>query len=352
MDRKNAIIKLTNLFEQLKLKAQVASCQYENSFLIFDIALKPGGTFKKLENHTTEIALSLKALSEPLIYPVTKEGVIRMEVMVEEQRIVPFEYVIDSPDFLNNNAKLPLALGQCRNGETLVADLAEMPHLLISGSTGSGKSIMLHSIINSLLMAKHSVNLALIDPKRVEFSYYSKLLNLHGPIARSVDASIDALNKLIKEMEKRFQRLEKYGVRDINGLKGRMPFIVVIIDELADLMMASKKEVQELVCRLAQKSRACGIHLVIATQRPSVDVITGVIKANFPARISCQVSAAIDSRVVLDRNGAETLVGKGDAIIDCSEHKFKRFKGSFLTEKEIVANVNRKQNWWSRIWNS
>jgi len=352
MRKEQAIIKLNNLFEQLKLKAEISSCKYEDSFLIFDVALKPGGTFKKLENHTTEIALSLKALSEPLIYPVTKEGVIRMEVMIEEQRIVPFDNVINSREFLTSCAKLPLALGQCRNGEKLIADLAEMPHLLVSGATGSGKSILLHSIINSLLLSNKNVNLVLIDPKRVEFSYYSKLLNLHKPIARNVESSIKTLEELMKEMERRFLRLEKYGVRDISGLNGKMPYIVIIIDELADLMMAARKEVQDLVCKLAQKSRACGIHLVIATQRPSVDVITGVIKANFPARISCQVSAAVDSRVVLDRNGAEALAGKGDAIIDCSEHRFKRFKGSFLTEHDIVANVKGKQNWWSRIWNS
>jgi S-DNA-T family DNA segregation ATPase FtsK/SpoIIIE len=275
-----------------------------------------------------------------------------MEVMVAEQCIVPFQNVISSQEFLNSDAKLPLALGQCRNGEFLIADLAEMPHLLISGATGSGKSILLHTIINSLLLSNSGVVLSLIDPKRVEFSYYADLLNLHIPIARNVESSIATLNMLIKEMERRFIRLEKYGVRDISGLKGKMPFIVVIIDELADLMMISKKEVQELICRLAQKSRACGIHLVVATQRPSVDVVTGVIKANFPARISCQVSASIDSRVVLDRNGAEALAGKGDAIIDCSEHKFKRFKGSFLTEHDIVTNVKKKRNWWSRIWNT
>lgn len=352
MNKELAVESLEKLFGQLKLKANVDSCKRESSFLIFDILLKPGGTFRKLENHSTEIALALKALSEPLIYPITKKGIIRMEVMVAELETVFFKDVIESNEFTYSKAQLPLALGQLRNGQTLVADLYKMPHLLVSGATGSGKSILLQSIINSLLVSNRHVNLALIDPKRVEFSYYDRLSNLYGPIARSVNSSLALLTSLIKEMDRRFTILEKCSARDITSYKGKMPFVVVVIDELADLMMASKKTAQELICRLAQKSRACGIHLVIATQRPSVDVVTGLIKANFPARISCQVSAAIDSRTILDKNGAETLGGKGDAIIDCSEHPFKRFKGSFLTEQEIINIANGRKSWWNRIWNS
>jgi S-DNA-T family DNA segregation ATPase FtsK/SpoIIIE len=343
---------LKKLFSQLKLKADVDSCKRESSFLIFDVLLKPGGTFRKIENHSTEIALALKALSEPLIYPIMEKGIIRMEVMVSEQETVDFNDVIKGEEFVNSKAQLPLALGKCRNGQPLVVDLYKMPHLLVSGATGSGKSILLQSIINSLLVSNKHVNLALIDPKRVEFSYYDKLSNLYGPIARNVDSSILLLRSLIREMDRRFAILERHNVRNILDYKGRMPFTVVVIDELADLMMASKKMAQELICRLAQKSRACGIHLIIATQRPSVDVVTGLIKANFPARISCQVSSAVDSRTILDKNGAETLGGKGDAIIDCSEYSFKRFKGSFLTRREIMSIVNSKKTWWSKLWNS
>lgn len=348
-----AIDSLNNLFKQLKLKAEIESCKVEDSFLIFDIKLGPGGTFKKLEKHTTEIALVLKSLSVPLIYPVPKEGIIRMEVMIAEQKTVLFTEIAETEQFINSNAILPLALGGLRDGSPLIADLIKMPHLLISGATGSGKSILLQSIINSLLINKNTqIKLALIDPKRVEFVYYDGLLNLYSPVARNVEDSIELLNDLIDEMEKRFLRLEKSGARDILSYKGNMSYIVVVIDELADLMMSSKKEVQDLICRLAQKSRACGIHLVVATQRPSVNIITGSIKANFPARISCKVSASVDSRTILDRNGAETLVGKGDAIIDCSEFKFKRFKGSFLTEEDIMKNTNDRKPWLRRIWSS
>jgi S-DNA-T family DNA segregation ATPase FtsK/SpoIIIE len=320
--------------------------------LIFDIALKPGGTFKKLERFSTEIALALKSISEPLIYPVTSEGIVRMEVMVSSLDTVNFKDIIDSKEFSDSDCILPVAFGRLRNGSPLIVDLTKMPHLLVSGATGSGKSILLQTIINSLLLKSTNYNLALIDTKRVEFSYYDGLLKLYGPIARDVDSANILLNNLIIEMENRFKVLEKSGCRDITYYKGFMPYIVVVVDEFADLMVVSRKESQELICRLAQKSRACGIHLVVATQRPSVDVVTGLIKANFPSRISCQVSSSSDSRIVLDKNGAEKLSGKGDAIIDCPGFNFKRFKGSYLTEEEIVYNVKNTRSWWSKLWNS
>ena len=354
MNRDRAITSLNTLFAQHNIKAEITQCKAEldNTFLTFDITLKPGGTFRKIDNRRKEIALSLKALSEPLIYPITQKGIIRMEVMVSEPKTISFSEVIDNKEFLDSKMTLPLALGKCRDGLPLIVDLAKMPHLLVGGTTGSGKSIALQVIINSLLLSKNYINFALIDPKRVEFSYYAALPQLYGPIARNVNSAAELLRNLTEEMEKRFSRLEKAGCRDITTYKGKMPYIVVIIDELADLMMASKKGTQDLVCRLAQKSRACGIHLIVATQRPSVDVVTGLIKANFPARLSCQVSSSTDSRVLLDRGGAERLAGKGDSIINCPEYSFKRFKGSFISEKEIINNIKSKKSWWSKIWTS
>lgn len=352
MDNAEATEFLSKLFAQLKIRAEISACRRESSFLVFDLVLRPGGTFRKIERHSTEIALALKALSDPLIYPITKEGIVRMEVMVAEQETVRFSSLVTTDAFLNSKARLPLALGACRLGLPVIVDLTEMPHLLVGGTTGSGKSIMLHSMINSLLIRDNSVNLALIDPKRVEFSCYDEITRLYGPIARNVQDSLVLLQSLITEMERRFAQLEKSGCRDIRSYSKNMPFIVVVIDELADLMMVSKKTVQETICRLAQKSRACGMHIIAATQRPSVDVVTGLIKANFPARISCQVSSIADSRTILDRAGAEKLVGKGDAIIDCQEYRFKRFKGSFIEESDIETNVDRRKTWWHRIWNS
>lgn len=352
MDKNIAIKSLNTLFEQLKVKASVKNYKQENSFLIFDIVLEPSGTFKKLEKFSTEIALTLKSISEPLIYPVTSEGIIRMEIMVSLLDTVNFKDIVDSVEFLNSDYILPIALGKLRDGLPLIIDLTKMPHLLVSGATGSGKSILLQVIINSLFLKSTNYNLALIDTKRVEFSYYNNLSKLYGPIARDVNSANILLNNLIIEMENRFKILEKSKCRDITYYKGLMPYIVVIIDEFADLMIISKKESQELICRLAQKSRACGIHLIVATQRPSVDVITGLIKANFSSRISCQVSSSSDSRIVLGKNGAEKLSGSGDAIIDCPGFSFKRFKGSYIAEEEIAYNVKNTRSWWSKIWNS
>jgi len=352
MDRNDDVNLVNKLFRRLKVKARVSNCKNEGPFLIFDVVLNPGGTFKKVENCSTEIALALKSLAIPLIYPITKEGIIRMEVMTSPLETVFFKKIIDSKEFLNSHFKLPLALGKLRDGSNLVVDLTTMPHLLIGGATGSGKSIMLQTMINGIAFSKSNYQLALIDPKRVEFSYYDSLSKLYGPIARNVPDSIMLLQELIHEMDRRFLIFEKSGCRDISCYKKSMPYIVVVIDELADLMMASKKEIQELICRLAQKSRACGIHLIVATQRPSVDVVTGLIKANFPSRISCRVSSAIDSRTILDRGGAERLAGKGDAIIDCPGYKFQRFKGAFIEEDDIQQGIKASRSWWSKIWNS
>jgi S-DNA-T family DNA segregation ATPase FtsK/SpoIIIE len=333
---------LKTLIKKINLDIEIKNCKKENAFLIFDLVLN-NGSLKKFQSSSTEIALILKALSEPLIYPITKDGIVRMELMISEQPIVYFKDIYKCIE----EQKLPLILGKSRDGSPLIMDLAELPHLLISGSTGSGKSILLHSIINGLLL-NSSTRLVLIDPKRVEFSYYDKLPELVHPIGKDIKTSISILQYLIDEMEFRFNVLEKYKARDISNYKKYMPYIVLIIDEFADLMMASKKEVQELVCKLAQKSRACGIHLIISTQRPSVNVITGIIKANFSARISCKVSASVDSRTILDRNGAETLTGKGDAIINCNQYSFKRFKGAFIDEKDIIKNIKYR----GKIWNS
>jgi S-DNA-T family DNA segregation ATPase FtsK/SpoIIIE len=353
MDKDDAEKTLIRLFEQLKIKAEIKQCVLEGNFLVFDITLKPGGIFRRLEQFSTEIALSLKAFSEPLIYPITKDGIIRMEITISEPENVYFNDIISSEKFRSSKANLPLALGKSRNGDPLIVDLSKMPHLLIGGTTGSGKSIALQTIINSLLInEKQFINFALIDTKRVEFSYYDSLSQLYGPVARDVDGAMKLLENLVAEMEKRFSKLEKAGVRDINSYKGRMPYIVVVIDEFADLMMVSKKATQEYICRLAQKSRACGIHLVIATQRPEAGIITGLIKSNLPSRLSCKVSSQVDSRILLDRNGAENLSGNGDSIISCHECEFTRFKGSYISEENITLNLKNKKSWWSRVWNS
>lgn len=347
---------LGDTLRQFKIKARIKQCRREGAFLVCDVALEPGGKVRQIERHSMEIALAIRATAEPLVYPVPSEGVVRLELMMEDPGPVPFLDLANSREFQGSDAVLPVALGVARNGRCLVADLAQMPHLLVAGTTGSGKSMALHVAINSMMLCGPlRVRLALVDPKRIEFSHYIGMPQLYAPIAKDAESSMELLGRLVSDMEARFAILQKAKCRDITQYRGRMPRIVVLVDEFADLMMASKRAAQELICRLAQKSRACGIHMVLATQRPSIDVVTGLIKANFPSRMSCQVSSAIDSRVVLDRNGAERLTGKGDAILDCPGNRFVRLKGAFLSEADIMLNVRRlasNQSWWRRMWSA
>ena len=345
----NYINTLNTVLGELNLKAKVVSQKIEGPYLLFDLSLDSGGKFSQIEKYSTEIALALRSVAEPLIYPIIHKGIIRMEFLIDSPELIHFENVVISCNDKVAEYNLPLILGRMRNGNPLVADLSKMPHLLVGGATGSGKSMMLHAMIHSLDL-KRNVKLILIDPKRVEFSVYSKWRNmLYSPIIYNILDAENILKKLINEMERRFSILEKSGCRDISLYNGKMPYIVIIIDEIADLMFHSKKNFQNLLCKLAQKSRACGIHIIAATQRPSVDVITGLIKSNFPARISCKVSSGIDSRTILDKNGAEKLLGKGDAIIDCDEYDFIRFQGAYLEFKPEIK-ISTKTNWWSKLW--
>ena len=223
-----------------------------------------------------------------------------------------------------------------------------MPHLLMAGATGSGKSMALHNFIANILINKNAnVKLALVDPKRVEFFRYKRIKKLYG-ISSTVDESIKLFEDLVDEMEKRFKIIEKKKCRDLveynQKQKKQVPYIVLVVDEMADLMVDAKKEIEPLISKLAQKSRACGIHLIMATQRPSTNVITGIIKANFPSRISFKVSSMVDSRVIFDANGAEKLLGKGDGMINAPGFSFERFQGVFIpiNELENIIGENKK----------
>jgi S-DNA-T family DNA segregation ATPase FtsK/SpoIIIE len=241
---------------------------------------------------------------------------------------------------------LPLVLGVMPDGNTLCADLATMPHLLVAGTTGSGKSVALHTMILSLIGTYDHDELAfvMIDPKQVELSYYTNLPHMIFPAATDLDTAIEKLGWLIEEMEARFATLADVGVRDIATYNqrvtvgDRLPYIVTVIDELADLILSGKKDVEDPLVRLAQKARAVGIHLIVATQRPSSKVITGLIKANFPTRIALRVASKIDSRVILDANGAEQLLGKGDMLFSHSS-TMQRLQGAFVSTQEIETIV-------------
>jgi S-DNA-T family DNA segregation ATPase FtsK/SpoIIIE len=260
---------------------------------------------------------------------------------------------LQSNEFKNSKFKLPIALGIDIGGKPIIADLIELPHLLIAGATGSGKSVCINNIILSIIynLSPEKVKLIMLDPKRVELNIYNGIPHLLIPIITDTNQAIKVLNWVISEMEKRFKIFAEAGVRNLEGYNeyvrnlkndiNALPYIIIIIDELADLMLSSPVKAEEVLCRLAQMTRATGIHLIIATQRPSVDIITGSIKINFPSRIAFAVSTQVDSRTILDVNGAEKLLGNGDMLFSpVGVSKPIRAQGAFVTEKEIKNIVS------------
>jgi S-DNA-T family DNA segregation ATPase FtsK/SpoIIIE len=292
------------------------------------------------------LALALATPNIRIEAPVPGKPVVGIEVPNTTTSVVNVRGVIESPIFqrINARSKLALALGNGAAGEPVAADLTKMPHLLIAGTTGSGKTVCINSIITCLLMCNtpEDLRLLLIDPKRVELVSFNGVPHLISPVVVEVDKAIDALRRVIREMENRFNRFAAVGVRNIESYNKsqlvveRMPYLVVIVDELADLMMTAAEVVEPSICRLAQLARATGIHLILATQRPSVDVVTGLIKANFPTRISFAVASQVDSRTILDIGGAEKLLGQGDMLyVPPDAAKPKRLRGCFTSDAEI-----------------
>jgi len=330
---------------------------------LYEIVPAPGVRISKIKNLEDDIALSLAALGIRIIAPIPGRGTIGIEVPNKNPQMVSMREVIESEKFRTAKMDLPLALGKTIKNEVLIADLAKMPHLLVAGATGQGKSVGINSIIMSLLYKKHpsQVKLVMIDPKKVELFPYAKLEShflafLPGqtePITTETTKVIHILNSLCIEMDQRYDLLkkasarnikeynEKFVARRLNPEKGHkfLPFIVLIIDEFADLIMTAGKEVEMPIARLAQLSRAVGLHLVIATQRPSVNIITGVIKANFPARIAYKVTAKVDSRTILDAGGADQLIGRGDMLLS-NGGDVVRLQGAFVDTPEVEEVID------------
>ena len=298
-----------------------------------------------------DLALSLAAPSLSMA-PIPGTSYIGVEVPNSQRAVVTLRSSLESAAFqaIQKKAKLPVALGLGSGGEPVFMDLADMPHLLIAGATGSGKSVCMNTIICSLMMqcTPNDLQMYLVDPKRVELTGYNGLPHLAGPVLVDVDQAVPALHAIIAEMQSRYKKFEARGARNIisfNGklMKGeeRMPYLILIIDELADLMMTASSDVEPALIRLAQLGRAAGIHLVVATQRPSVDVITGLIKANIPTRIGFAVSSQVDSRTILDTVGAEKLLGRGDLLLSGKEGgKLRRLQGAFISDEEVDAIVD------------
>lgn len=319
----------------------------------YELEPAPGVKVHRITSLSDNIALAMKAQSVRIVAPIPGKGTIGFEVPNSISALVYLREVLDSNEYKDNRSKLKLALGKDIAGTPVVADLAKMPHLLIAGATGSGKTVCVNTIITSLLLnsTPEDVRFIMVDPKRVELAVFNDLPHLLAPVVTDVKKVAITLAWVVNEMDSRYELFAKCGVRNIdlynekygNGQAkfdeeqpSKLPYMVVVIDELADLMMVARDDVESTITRLAQLSRAVGIHMIIATQRPSVDVITGIIKANFPSRISFKVASKVDSRTVLDMNGADMLLGRGDMLfIEPGAAKPTRAQCSLISDKEI-----------------
>jgi len=352
---------------------------------MYEFAPAPGVKVNKISNLQDDLAMALQAVSIRIVAPIPGRGVVGIEIPNKDRETVYLKEIVDSDDFQRNGGKLPMALGKDIFGQVVVSDLAKMPHVLVAGSTGSGKSVSINTMILSLLYrgTPDDVRLIMIDPKMLELSIYEGIPHLLLPVVTNPKKASLALAWAVREMERRYQLMADKGVRNIDGYNrklakeakeaedrvpepdpvedlnddipfelpvieekeqlehGHLPYIVVIVDELADLMMVAGREIEESIARLAQMARAAGIHLILATQRPSVDVITGLIKANFPTRISFKVFSRTDSRTILDSMGAEALLGMGDMLfLPPGVGYLQRVHGAFVSELEVQRVVD------------
>src|SRR3989339_243430 len=336
---------LEETLAQFGVDARVADIERGPAITRYELEPAPGVKVNQFTTLSDDIALAMKATAVRIVAPIPGKNRVGIEVPNDSSATVFLKDVMCSDEFRSSKSKLTLALGKDIAGKPMIADLAEMPHLLIAGTTGSGKTVCVNGIIMSMILnvTPDEVKFVMVDPKMVEMAQYNDIPHLLCPTVTDSQKASAALQWVVSEMETRYRALSKEGVRNLQGYNARghkMPYIVVIIDELADLMQVSAKTVESSITRIAQLSRAVGIHLILATQRPSVDVITGVIKANFPARISFKVASKIDSRTVLDANGADKLLGKGDMLfMRPGEAKLIRAQASFLKDAEIERVV-------------
>jgi len=338
--------RLTLALSDLGVEAQVVRAVVGPRVTRYELRLGSGVKVGKVRNLQQDIAYALAATEVRILAPIPGKSAVGVEVPNTRPAKVTLGDVFQAyPDA--NDWTLPVGLGKDISGRAVFFDLSEMPHLLVAGTTGSGKSVMLNGLLTSLLLTTdpRQVKMVLIDPKRVELSQFGRVPHLITPVVTDVKKAANALAWAVAEMERRYEVLEKIGVRSVDAYNDRaetqMPYVVVVIDELADLMMQAGAKVEDAIIRLAQKARAVGIHLVVATQRPSVDVITGMIKANVPSRIAFAVSSQVDSRVILDTPGAEALLGMGDMLYKpVSAARPSRVQGAFISEPEVDRVVS------------
>ncbi len=329
---------------------------------MYEYAPAPGVKISKVAGLSDDLALTLRASNIRIVAPIPGKAAIGIEIPNNQREMVVLKEILSSSAYQSSKFKLPIALGKDITGAPVVADLTKMPHLLVAGATGTGKSVSINTMIESLLfkLTPDMARMLMIDPKRIELSVYKDIPHLLHPVVTEPKDATKALKWAVDEMERRYRLLSDRGVRNIEtynrkivgqpkkpedaaekGIDTTLPYIIIVIDELADLMMVASKDVEESITRLAQMARAAGIHLIIATQRPSVNVLTGIIKANFPTRISFQVSSKVDSRTIIDTNGAENLLGDGDMLfMPPGVGRLARIHGAYVSEEEVKRTVD------------
>jgi S-DNA-T family DNA segregation ATPase FtsK/SpoIIIE len=355
---------LEKKLEDFGVKGEVVAVTPGPVITTFEYAPAPGVKINKIVNLTDDLALALRAISIRIVAPIPGKAAIGIEVPNADRETVRFKEIVASESYENSKSKLTICLGKDIVGNPVAATLDKMPHLLIAGATGAGKSVALNTMICSLLYkaAPDEVKLIMVDPKRIELSAYDGIPHLITPVVKDAKKATNALFWAVKEMEHRYELLsekksrhiEQYNQKILREQKRQkqsdsdpeekppkpLPYIVVVIDELADLMMVASRDVEVALTRLAQMARAAGLHLILATQRPSVDVLTGIIKANFPTRLTFQVSSKTDSRTIIDTNGAENLLGMGDMLfMPPGTGKLQRIHGAYLSETELTGII-------------
>ena len=340
--------------QAFKIDARVTDVKRGPVITRYEVKPAPGVRVATIANLDRDMARSLSAIAVRIEAPVPGKNVVGIEVPNKRVHLVRLRDVLEMPEFLSAQSKLSFVLGKDIAGQSKWADLAKMPHMLVAGATNSGKSVCLNTIISSIITraTPDEVKFSLIDPKRVELTLYRDIPHLYHPVVVEPKEAVKVLRGMIVEMDRRYKKFAERGVRNIVSFNEKLgegekplPYIVIVIDELADLMMTAAAEFEKLICRLAQLARATGIHLIVATQRPSVNVITGVIKANIPARVAFAVASQVDSRTILDAVGAERLIGSGDMLFDANNGgKAVRIQGAFLSEEEVNRIVETVKN--------
>ncbi len=350
--------RLTGCLADFNIQGEIVSAAPGPVVTMFEYRPAPGVKISRIAGLADDIALALKAVAVRIEAPIPGRDTVGVEIPNDHRQVVYLRDILESEVFRSSSSPLTMALGKDIHGRPHAADLAKMPHLLVAGATGAGKSVCLNSFLVSFLYkaSPDDMKLLLVDPKRIELAVYADLPHLVHPVVTDMAMAKSALDWAVHEMDRRYEAMAQLGVRNISGYNKklaelgedrpegmeelvRMPYLVIVIDELADLMMTQGKDVEQAIVRLAQLARAAGIHIILATQRPSVDVVTGLIKANFPTRISFQVTSKHDSRTILDTVGSEKLLGRGDMLFKPGGAKLKRIHGTFVDEDEIARVV-------------